>query len=80
MKINVIRNDEEKTQSKIERRKKSKIKIQQQNNQQLLYDIRIHFNVIFLIIYMYTNNIIKTRKNKNPEELSKNKKELQSKV
>jgi len=80
MKINVIRNDGEKTQSKIERRKKSKIKIQQQNNQQLLYDIRIHFNVIFLIIYMYTNNIIKTRKNKNPEELSKNKKELQSKV
>lgn len=47
--------------------------LKEKENQQhaaatLLYDIRIHFNVIFLIIYMYTNNMINENKNKKKKE------------
>lgn len=47
----------------------------------LLYDIRIHFNVIFLIIYMYTNNMINENKNKKKERwFKKQQQQLQSNV
>lgn len=52
---------------------KKKKTLKEKENQQhaaatLLYDIRIHFNVIFLIIYMYTNNMINENKNKNKKK------------
>lgn len=53
--------------------KTKKKTLKEKENQQhaaatLLYDIRIHFNVIFLIIYMYTNNMINENKNKKKKK------------
>lgn len=64
---------------KILKCKKKNLKKKKTNNkQQLLYDIRIHFNVIFLIIYMYTNNMI--NENKKKERWFKKQQQLQSNV